>query len=264
MTGILSIKQRFSLDGRVAVVTGASKGIGASIARGLAEFGATVVVSSRKQEVVDDIAMEINDAGGHAWAKACHVGERDQRRELIKAVVDHYGRLDILVNNAAINPYYGPFDEITDVAFYKTFQVNLDGARILSNLAATQMKLQKRGSIIHISSVEGLHPGRGMGAYSLTKAALNMMTKSQAIEWGRQGIRVNAIAPGLIMTKFSTVLTQNEDLIRHIRQNVAAGRVGQPDEVTGLAVFLASDAASYCTGGIYLVDGGLLLSSGLT
>ena len=258
-----NLRQRFDLDGRVAVITGASKGIGASIARGLADFGATVVVSSRKQEAVDEVAREINDAGGKAWAKACHVGEPEQRKELIEATVDKYGRLDILINNAAINPYYGPFDEIADTAFHKTLGINIDGVRILSNLATIQMKKQGKGSIIHLSSIEGFHPGRGMGAYSLSKAALNMLTMSQAREWGSDGIRVNAIAPGLIMTKFSAALTQNEKLMQHIKENVAAGRVGQPEEIAGLAVFLASDASSYCTGGIYLADGGFLLSSGL-
>jgi NAD(P)-dependent dehydrogenase (short-subunit alcohol dehydrogenase family) len=263
MSNASNYKRLFDLDGRVAIITGASKGIGAAMAQALAEFGAIVVLSSRKQEAIDDLALQLRDEGLHAWAKACHIGDQNQRNELISTVIEKYGRLDILVNNAAINPYYGPLDEITDVAFQKTLEVNLDGARILSNLAAVQMKRQKKGSIIHLSSIEGLHPGQGMGAYSLSKAALNMLTMSQAREWGKFGIRVNAIAPGLIQTKFSAALTANSRLMDHIRHNVPAGRVGQPEEIAGLAVFLASDASSYCTGGIYLADGGMMLSGGI-
>ncbi|MBK8504897.1 MAG: glucose 1-dehydrogenase [Saprospiraceae bacterium] len=259
----LNYKRLFNLDGRVAIITGASKGIGAAIAQALAEFGAIVVLSSRKQEAVDDLARQLQDEGFLAWAKACHVGDQNQRKELIDSVIAKYGRLDILVNNAAISPHYGSLEEITDVAFHKTMEVNLEGARILSNLAAIQMKVQKKGSIIHLSSIEAMHPGQGMGAYSISKAALNMLTMSQAKEWGSSGIRVNAIAPGLIQTKFSTALTSNNKLMDHIRQNVPAGRIGQPEEIAGLAVFLASDASSYCTGGIYLADGGFMLSGGL-
>lgn len=258
-----SIKDRFDLDGRIAIVTGASKGIGKAIAKGLAEFGAYVIVSSRNQESVEEIATEINDEGGHAWAKACHIGDPEARKELVGAVVDRYGRVDILVNNAAINPYYGPLDEISEAAFYKTLQVNVDGARVLSNLVAVHMKKQNRGNIIHLSSIEAFHPGNGMGVYSLSKAAINMLTMTQAKEWGKYGIRVNAVAPGLIETKFSAALTGNENLMRHIKTQVPLGRVGQPEEIAGLVVYLASDASSYCTGSIYTADGGFMLSGGL-
>lgn len=263
MTNSLSIRQRYNLDGRIAVVTGASKGIGAAIAKGLAEFGAHVVVTSRKLESVESIAQDIQENGGHAWAKACHVGDPEQRTELIQAVIDRFGRVDILVNNAAINPYYGPLEGIDDLAFQKTFEVNLNGPRTLSNQVAHQMKEQKSGSIIHISSIESFHPGQGMGVYSMTKAALNMLTMSQAREWGRYGIRVNAIAPGLIETKFSRVLIENAEIQKFVRQQLPAGRIGQPEDIAGLAVFLASDAAAYCTGAIYTADGGFLISGGL-
>ncbi|NND35116.1 MAG: glucose 1-dehydrogenase, partial [Saprospiraceae bacterium] len=236
---------------------------GESIAWGLAEFGATVVVSSRKQEAVDEVATELRDSGYHALALACHVGDAGQRANLVEATLAKYGRVDILVNNAAINPYYGPFAQISDAAFLKTLQVNLDSARILSNLVYEPMQNQKSGSIIHISSIESFEPGNGMGAYSLSKAALNMLTKSQAKEWGRDGIRVNAIAPGLIKTKFSSALWQNQALMNFIEQQVPAGRAGEPEEIAGLAVFLASDAGSYCSGSIYVVDGGFLLATGL-
>jgi NAD(P)-dependent dehydrogenase (short-subunit alcohol dehydrogenase family) len=258
-----SIRNRFNLSGKVAVITGASKGIGESIARGLAEFGATVVVSSRKQEAVDEVATDLKEAGHNVLAIACHVGDAQQRIQLIETVLAKLGRIDILVNNAAINPYYGPMAKISDEAFHKTMQVNLDAARVLSNLVYEPMERQKSGSIIHISSIESFDPGDGMAAYSLSKAALNMLTKSQAKEWGKDGIRVNAIAPGLIKTKFSGALWQNEDLMRFVNNQVPAGRAGEPDEIAGLAVFLASQAGSYCTGGIYLADGGFMLANGL-
>ena len=258
-----SIKHRFNLSGRVAIITGASKGIGESIAWGLAEFGATVVVSSRKQEAVDEVAASLVKSGFSAMAMACHVGDAQQRTDLIEKVLAKFGRIDILVNNAAINPYYGPIAQITDEAFHKTLQVNLDAVRVLSNLVYVPMKAQKSGSIIHLSSIEAFDPGQGMGAYSLSKAALNMLTKSQAKEWGRDGIRVNAIAPGLIKTKFSGALWQNEELMGFVEKEVPAGRAGDPDEIAGLAVFLASAAGSYCTGGVYVADGGFMLASGL-
>lgn len=258
-----SIKDRFDLSEKVAIITGASKGIGESIARGLAEFGATVVVSSRKQEAVDQVAAALTKSGFKAHAIACHVGEAQKRIQLIETVLAKFGRIDILVNNAAINPYYGPIAQITNEAFHKTLQVNLEAVRILSNLVYLPMKAQQSGSIIHISSIEGFDPGQGMGAYSLSKAALNMLTKSQAKEWGRDGIRVNAIAPGLIKTKFSGALWQNEALMDFVEKQVPAGRAGEPEEIAGLAVFLASEAGSYCTGGVYIADGGFMLATGL-
>lgn len=257
------IQPKFDLAGKVAIITGASKGIGASMARGLAEFGAQVVVSSRKQDAVDAVASELVADGMLAIGMACHVGSAEQRSLLIDSVINTFGRVDVLINNAAVNPYYGPISQIDLGAYQKTLDVNLNACMHLSNLAYPHMKEQGQGSIVHITSIEGLHPGNGMGAYSISKAALNMLTQSQAKEWGKDGIRVNAIAPGLIKTKFSSALWQNEKLVNHIEENVPAGRVADPDEMAGLAVFLASDASSYCTGGVYIVDGGFMLSGGL-
>ena len=253
------ITQLFDLRNRVAIVTGSSKGIGAAIARGLAAFGARVVVSSRQLEHVEPVAESIHQEGGEAMPMACHVGDATQREALIQKTYDIWGSVDILVNNAAVNPYYGPIEEMESSAYRKTQDINTEAALQLSNLAFPIMREQQRGSIIHISSIEGLAPGKGMGAYSISKAALNMLTKSQAYEWGRYGIRVNTIAPGLIKTKFSSALWQNAKLMSFVERRVPAGRAAEPEEMVGLAVFLASDAASYCTGGVYVADGGFSL-----
>lgn len=258
-----SIRSRFELGDRTAIITGASKGIGKSIARGLAEFGATVVVSSRKQEAVDAVAEELNSDGLRAKGIACHVGDADQRSKLVEKVIKEFGKVDILVNNAAVNPYFGPISEIEFSAYQKTLDVNLSACLAMSNLVFPHMKASGGGSIIHITSIEGFHPGHGMGVYSVSKAALNMLTQTQAKEWGKFGIRVNAIAPGLIKTKFSAALWQNEKLMHQINNAVPAGRAGTPEEMAGLAVFLASEAASYCTGSVFVADGGFLLSGGL-
>ena len=258
-----SIKSKFDLTGKVAIVTGSSKGIGASMAMGLAEFGAQVVISSRKQDAVDELASQFKQQGLEVTALACHVGKEEQRKALVDEVLTKLGRIDILINNAAINPYYGPITNMDVGAYRKTQEVNVEACLSMSNLVHSSMKENGGGSIIHISSIESFHPGQGMSAYSISKAALNMLTQAQAKEWGRFGIRVNAIAPGLIKTKFSQALWQNEALMQHIKQNVPAGRAADPDEMAGLAVFLASDAASYCTGGVYVADGGFMLSGGL-
>ncbi|MFS4416555.1 glucose 1-dehydrogenase [Maribacter sp. 2307ULW6-5] len=256
----MSIKQRFDLSGKVAVITGSSKGIGKSIARGLAENGAKVVISSRKQDAVDAVAEEFNSEALQAIGVACHIGDKAQCEQLVAKTQEHFGRLDILVNNAAINPYYGPLEGSDEAIFDKIMHVNVKAPWILSNLAMLPMKAQGSGSIINIASVEGLHPGFGLGLYSMTKAALIMMTKNQAKEWGRHGIRSNAICPGLIKTKFSESLWSNEKLVAGYERTVPLKRMAEPDEMAGLVMLLASEAGSYMTGGAYAADGGYLIS----
>jgi len=254
------IKHRFQLDHRVAIITGSSKGIGESIARGLAEHGASVIISSRKQEAVDAVVRQFRSDGLEATGIACHVGDSDQRKALITQTLDKYGRIDILVNNAAINPYYGPLEGSDESVFDKIVDVNMKAPFILSNLAMRHMKEQGGGSIINIASVEGLQPGFGLGLYSMTKAGLIMLTKNQAKEWGKYGIRSNVICPGLIRTKFSQGLWTNAGLVENYEKSVPLGRIANPDEMAGLTVLLASDAGSYMTGGIYTADGGYLIS----
>lgn len=253
------IKSLFNLEGKVAVVTGSSKGIGESIARGLAEHGAKVVVSSRKQEAVDEVAQEFQADGLDAIGIACHVGDSQARKELIEKTVAHFGGLDILVNNAAINPYFGPIEGSDSGIFDKIMDVNVKAPWELSNLALPIFKQRGGGSIINISSVEGIHPGFGLGLYSTSKAALIMLTQNQAKEWGPHGVRANVVCPGLIKTKFSEALWQNESLVKKMEQNLPVRRLGVPDEMAGLVVLLASAAGAYMTGGVYTADGGYLI-----
>ena len=255
----MSTKKLFELDGKVAIITGSSKGIGLAIARGLAEHGANIVLSSRNQEVLDVQVNKLKKDGLNAVAHSCHVGDENQRKDLIKKTIESFGKIDILVNNAAINPVYDSLENMSSEVYEKMMNVNLKAAFDLSNLCFPHLKAEKNGSIINISSVEGLKPSLGLGIYSITKAALIMLTQVQAKEWGKHGIRSNAICPGFIKTKFSSALWKNEALISQVKNQLPAGRVAEPIEMSGLAVYLASSAGSYTTGGIYTADGGHML-----
>jgi NAD(P)-dependent dehydrogenase (short-subunit alcohol dehydrogenase family) len=254
------IKSKFDLSGKVAIVTGSSKGIGRSIAQGLAENGAKVVISSRKQEAVDSVAQKFKAKGLEAIGIACHIGDAEQRRRLVDKTLNTYGRIDVLVNNAAINPFYGPLEATGEDVFDKIMDVNVKAPWLLSNLVQPIMKENGYGSIINISSVEGVHPGFRLGLYSMTKAALIMLTKNQAKEWGKYGIRSNVVCPGLIKTKFSESLWSDEKLVGMYTNTIPLKRVADPDEMAGLVMLLASDAGSYMTGGVYTADGGYLIS----
>tara|TARA_R110000823_G_scaffold84061_3_gene189295 strand:+ start:65 stop:853 length:789 start_codon:yes stop_codon:yes gene_type:complete len=257
-----SVKQKFNLKNKVAIVTGASKGIGESIARGLAEYGAKVVISSRNQETVDQVANNLKKEGYDALGIACHVGDEDQLKKLVEETMNAYGGVDILVNNAATNPFYGPLDTMENALFDKIMDINAKAPFHLANLCYPIMKKSGGGSIINIASVEGMKPSVGLGLYSVSKAALIMLTKSQAVEWGKFGIRSNAICPGLIKTKFSSALWQNEKILDQVTRHLPAGRMAVPDEMAGLACFLASDASSYCTGSVFTADGGHMIAGG--
>lgn len=254
------IKKQFDLAGKVAIITGASKGIGESIARGLAEFGAKVIVSSRKQDAVDAVAENFKADGLEATGIACHVGDKEQLKNLVEKTVATYGGVDILINNAATNPVFGPLAEADEASFDKIMDINVKACFILANMCFPIMKERGGGSIINIASVEGMKPSFGLGLYSVSKAALLMLTKNQAKEWGSVGIRSNAICPGLIQTKFSSALWQNEAILKQVEKHLPAGRMAQPDEMAGLALFLAADASSYCTGGVFTADGGHMIA----
>jgi NAD(P)-dependent dehydrogenase (short-subunit alcohol dehydrogenase family) len=253
----------FKLDGKVAIVTGASKGIGEAIARGLAQAGAKVMVSSRKQEAVNRVAQEIQEAGGEAMAQQAHMGDPDQVAALVSRTVEKWGRLDIAVNNAGTNPHFGPLLTADEGQLEKILDVNLKGYFRLCKQVVPPMEDQGGGKIINITSVVGIRPGPGMGAYSISKAGVIMLTKVLASELGASNIQVNAIAPGLIKTKFSQVLWQNEDLLRHQESVTPLGRIGMPEDVVGAALFLASSASDWVTGTVLLVDGGSMVTGGL-
>ena len=248
----------FDLKGNVAIVTGASKGIGESMARGMAEFGASVVVSSRKQEAVEEVAAAFVKDGLEAKGIACHVADQAQQKHLIEATLEAYGRIDILINNAGTNPYFGPIEDMPMAAYQKTMDINLNAPLELSRLAFPHMKAVGGGSVIHISSIEGLHATAGFAAYNLSKAALVMLAQNQAAEWGKDNVRVNVICPGLVKTKLSAALWSDENNLKKFKRNIPLGRMAMPDEMAGLAVFLASDASSYMTGSVLVNDGGIL------
>jgi len=256
----MSVKELFDLKGKVAIVTGSSKGIGKAIAEAIAEYGAHVVVSSRSQEAVDAVADEFKAKRLETIGIACHVGDEEQRKALIDKTVNHYGGVDILINNAATNPVYAPLEGVDDPVFDKIMDVNVKACFSFAKLCFPYMKEKKKGSIINIASVEGLKPNMGLGLYGVSKAALIMLTKSQASEWGKYGIRTNAICPGLIKTKFSQALWSNEQLMKQVEHHLPLRRAAEPIEMAGLAVYLASDASSYTTGAILNADGGHMLT----
>ncbi|MEM7563769.1 MAG: glucose 1-dehydrogenase [Pseudomonadota bacterium] len=246
----------FDLSGKVALVTGASKGIGESIAMALAEFGARVVVNSRKQDAINAVVRSIKDRGYEATAIAGNVGNIENIEWLLDTTVDTYGGIDILVNNAATNPVFGPIEASDEGVFDKVIDVNLKAPFELGKRAQSLMKARGGGSIINISSIGGLTPEPGIGLYSVSKAAIISMTQAMAQDWGKDNIRVNAICPGLIKTKFSEALWQDENILEGFLNQIPLGRIGEPQDIAGLAVFLASPASAYCSGGYYLVDGG--------
>jgi NAD(P)-dependent dehydrogenase (short-subunit alcohol dehydrogenase family) len=247
-----------SLQGKVAVVTGASRGIGEAIARAYAQRGATVMIAARRLDALEAVAASINAGGaGRAIPAACHTGRPAEIAALFERVRSELGRLDVLVNNAATNPYLGPALDCTEAAFDKTFAVNLKGYFLMCQHAARMMVAQRSGSIINVASIAGLTPVPMQLVYSMTKAAVISMTKGLAKELGRTGVRVNAIAPGVVETKFAAALIDDPQFHRMVVQLTPLGRHGQPDEIVGAALYLAGDAASFTTGSVLVCDGGM-------
>jgi NAD(P)-dependent dehydrogenase (short-subunit alcohol dehydrogenase family) len=257
----MSTRDTFDLGGKIALVTGASRGIGESVARMLASHGATVIVSSRKADGCEIVAQSIVKSGGRAQARACHIGEPEQIHAIMNAIEAEHGRLDILVNNAAASPYFGPIVDTELSAFQKTVDVNIRGYFFMSSLGAKLMAKNGGGAIVNVASVNGVIPGHWQGIYSITKAAVIGMTKAFAKECASLGVRVNAIAPGATDTKFAAALIHSEDeaIRRMTTTHVPMGRVAQPDEMAGAVLYLVSPAASYTTGACLVVDGGYLL-----
>lgn len=255
----MSFKTMFDLYGKIALVTGASRGIGESIARCLAAHGAHVIVSSRKAEGCEAVTKSIIADGGKAEALPCHIGELDQIGKLYDEIEKRHKRLDILVNNAATNPHFGPIWETDPGAFQKTVDVNIRGYYFMSSRAVKLMMSQGGGSIVNVSSVNGVIPGQMQGIYSVTKAAIISMTKAFAKECGPKGVRVNALLPGITDTKFAATLVKNDAILPKMLEHVPMNRVAQPDEMAGAVLYLVSPCASYTTGVCLNVDGGYLL-----
>jgi NAD(P)-dependent dehydrogenase (short-subunit alcohol dehydrogenase family) len=252
----VSERSRFSLDGRVALVTGASRGIGSAIALALAEQGAQVVLSSRKQADLDIEAERINARfPDRALAIAAHAGKAEDLKLLVDKAMARFSRIDILVNNAATNPYFGPVLSAELSAWDKTFEVNLRGVFILTKLVYEASMEKKGGAIVNVASVGGLRPGLGLGVYNVTKAGVIMLTRQLARELGGT-VRVNAVAPGLVKTRFAEALWGNEAILERVLASNPMGRIGMPDEIAGAVAFLASDAASYINGEVLVIDGG--------
>ena len=245
-----------TLRGRVAMVTGASRGIGRAIAEVFVREGARVVICGRRQETLDQVAREIGPA---VKAVACHVGRLDQLESMVATAQREFGRIDILVNNAGTNVAHGPSLEMTDEQFDKMIEINLKSAFRLTRLVAPGMCERGSGSIINIVSVSGMRPQEHSMLYSMTKAALIMMTKSYAMELGPKGVRVNAVAPGLIQTSLSEYYWKDERRSAAVLSKQPIPRIGQPNEIAEVALLLASNRSSYVTGQTIVVDGGLML-----
>ena len=246
----------FQLDERVAIVTGASRGIGTAIAQGLVEQGARVVLSSRKQEDLEREAERLNGIRSEsAAAIAAHAGRPEELQRLVEATMDRFGRIDMLVNNAGTNPYFGPLIDAELGVWDKTFEVNLRGFFVLTQLVYRAWMEEHGGAVLNIASAGGIRPAFGLGVYDITKAGVIMLTKQLAKEIGGK-VRVNCIAPGLIKTRFAEALWGNEEILNRVLSVNPMGRIGSPEEIAGAACFLLSDAASYVNGQVLVVDGG--------
>ena len=247
----------FALEGKVALVTGASRGIGRAIALRLARAGARVAVSSRKLENVQAVADEIEAAGGEALAVQAHVGRPDDVTALAAHTVETFGRIDVAVNNAATNPHFGPALTADEGQWAKILDTNLTGAFRVCRAVVPHMEKQGGGKIINLASIAGLRPSPGMGVYSVSKAGVIMLTQVLALELGQANIQVNAIAPGVIKTRFSRVLWDTPHIAGPMLGRLPLSRFGEPEDVAGLALYLACPASDYVTGAVFLVDGGM-------
>ena len=248
----------FDLTNRIAIITGASRGIGEATARGFAEQGATVVLTSRRQENLDKVAASICEGGGKAVPIACHNGKPEDMKVLFTRVEKELGGLDILVNNAATNPYYGPGIDAPESTIDKTIEVNLKGFFLMIQSAAKLMKKRGGGSIINIASIAGIKPGMHEVTYSMTKAGIINLTKGFAKELGPDNIRVNAIAPGLIETSLSAALVDTKEKRAQFINRYPLRRLGKPNDIAAAAIYFASDASSFTTGSVLVIDGGTM------
>jgi len=250
----------FDLSGKVAVITGSTKGIGRAIAEELARAGAKVVISSRKADACQEVADAIKSEGLEATAIACHIGKREDVEHLVAETKNRCGQIDILVCNAAVNPTYGPMSKLSDDAFTKVIDSNVRSSVWLCNLVLPDMAARKDGSVIIVSSIGGLKGSLNLGMYAISKAADFQLARNLAVEWGPHNIRVNCIAPGIVRTDFARALWENKEILAHAEAATPLRRVGNPEDIAGAAVFLASSASSWMTGQTIVIDGGITIS----
>ena len=261
----MTVPRLFDLSGKVAIVTGSSRGIGKAIAEAMAEQGAKVVISSRKQDACDEVAHAINAEHGEgtAIALAANISDKPALQNLVDETRKTFGRIDVLVCNAASNPYYGPMAGITDDQFRKIFDNNVLSNHWLIGMVAPEMLERGEGSIIIVSSIGGLTSSTVIGAYNVSKAADFQLARNLAAEFGPKGVRVNCIAPGLVKTDFARALWENPDTLKAVTKTTPLRRIGEPHEIAGAAVFLAAPASTFMTGQTMVVDGGSMIGVGL-
>ncbi|GAC1346487.1 MAG: SDR family oxidoreductase [Acetobacteraceae bacterium] len=247
----------FDLAGQVAVITGSSRGIGRAIAERMAEHGARVVVSSRNAEACEAVAAAIRGRGGEALVLPCNIGRKDELQALVDGTLAQWGRIDTLVCNAAVNPYFGPSIGIPDDAWDRIMASNIRSNHWLANMVLPGMAARDGGAIIVVSSIAGLRGTPTLGAYGISKAADMQLVRNLAVEWGKHGIRANCIAPGLVRTDFARALWEDPDNLRRRTRDTPLRRIGEPDEIAGAAIFLAGSAGRFMTGQTIVIDGGV-------
>ena len=252
----------FDLTAKTAIVTGSTKGIGRSIAEALARAGANVVVSSRKPDKCEEVAAAIRAEGLEATAIPCHIGKREDVEQLVSETRKRFGKIDVLVCNAAVNPYYGPMSGLTDEAFTKIIDSNVRSNLWLCNLVIPEMAERRDGSVIIVSSIGGLRGSQHLGMYAISKAADFQLARNLAVEWGPKNIRVNCIAPGLVRTDFAKALWENPETLARAEATTPLRRIGEPDDIAGAAVLLASRAGNWMTGQVIVIDGGVTIGPG--
>lgn len=257
----MNVRQMFDLTGKVALITGASRGIGEAIAVSYAQAGARVVLASRKQAELDNVAQRIREAGGDALPIAAHTGDLAAITAVVEEAVSKYGGIDMVVNNAATNPHFGPILTAEESHWDKILDVNVKGYFRVVKACAESLKARGGGKVINIASVAGLEPQLMMGVYSVSKAAVLMLTKVLAMELAQFNIQVNAIAPGFVKTKFSSALWQNPQINDVVTRLIPQRRMAEPEEIAGLALYLAAPASSFVTGSIFSIDGGQLVGA---